>query len=76
MFIAKLIASVLLNFLIFAVPLFAAAGTWTWWRAWVIVAASCIGAIGAIASLARSHSGVLGELGKDSLGILRSFDPK
>jgi len=61
MFVLKLIASVLLNVLIFAVPLFLPAGTLDWWRAWVIVGISFIGATGAIASLAREHRGILEE---------------
>jgi len=61
LFIAKLIASVLANVLIFAVPLFLPAGTLDWWRAWVIVGVSFIGAVGAIASLAGEHRGILEE---------------
>ena len=61
MFIAKLIASVLANVLIFAVPLFLPAGTLDWWRAWVIVGVSFIGAVGVIASLAGEHRGILEE---------------
>lgn len=61
MFIVKSIASVLLNVLIFALPLFLPAGTLGWRRAWVIVGLSFVGAAGAIASLAREHRGVLEE---------------
>ena len=61
MFIVKLIASVLLNVIIFGVPLFLPAGTLDWWRAWVIVGVAFIGAVGAIASLAREHRGILEE---------------
>ena len=61
MFVLKLIASVLLNVLIFGVPLFLPAGTLNWWRAWVIVGMAFIGAAGAIASLAREHRGILEE---------------
>src|SRR5579872_2162097 len=61
MFVLKLIASVLLNVLIFAVPLFVPAGTLHWWRAWVIVGISFTGAVGALASLAREHRGLLEE---------------
>lgn len=61
MFVLKLIASVLLNVLIFTMPLFVPAGTLDWWRAWVIVGISLVGAVGAIASLAREHRGILEE---------------
>lgn len=61
MFVLKLIASVLLNVIVFAVPLFVPAATLDWWRAWVIVGISFIGTLGAIASLAREHRGILEE---------------
>ena len=61
MYIAKLIASVLLNLLFFAVPLFWPAGTLDWWRGWVIVGVSFVGAAGALASLARERRGILEE---------------
>jgi protein-S-isoprenylcysteine O-methyltransferase Ste14 len=61
MFIVKLIASVLLNVIIFGVPLFLPAGTLDWRRAWVIVGVAFVGAAGAIASLAREHRGILEE---------------
>ena len=61
MFALKLIAGVLLNVLICAVPLFVPAGTLDWWRAWVMVGMSFTGAVGAIASLAREHRGILEE---------------
>jgi protein-S-isoprenylcysteine O-methyltransferase Ste14 len=61
MYVAKLIASVLLNVVLFGVPLFWPAGTLDWWRAWVIVGVSFVGSVGAIASLAREHRGLLEE---------------
>ncbi len=61
MYIVKLIVSVLLNVIIFGVPLFLPAGTLDWWRAWVIVGLSFVGATGAIASLAREHRGIVEE---------------
>lgn len=61
MYIVKLIVSVLLNAIIFGVPLFVPAGTWDWWRAWVIVGVALIGGAGAILSLAREHRGILEE---------------
>jgi protein-S-isoprenylcysteine O-methyltransferase Ste14 len=61
MYVAKLIASVLLNAVLLGVPLFWPAGTWNWWRAWVIVGGSFLGAVAAIASLAREHRGLLEE---------------
>ena len=53
MFVFRLTASVLANALIFAVPLFAIAGTLAWWRAWVIVALTIIGSVWAVSSLPR-----------------------
>lgn len=61
MYVAKLIASVLLSVLFYAVPLLWPAGTLDWWRAWVIVGVSFVGSVGAIASLAREHRGLLEE---------------
>ncbi|HUJ50221.1 MAG TPA: isoprenylcysteine carboxylmethyltransferase family protein [Bryobacteraceae bacterium] len=76
MFIVKLIASVLLNVLIFGVPLFLPAGTLDWWRAWVIVSLSFVGATGAIASLAREHRGVLEERMKSPIQRGQPFADK
>jgi protein-S-isoprenylcysteine O-methyltransferase Ste14 len=54
----KLIAGVIGNALIFAVPLFVFAGTLDWWRAWVVVGLMFAGSVWSVASLPR---GVLEE---------------
>ncbi len=61
MFIAKLVASVLANLLIFGASLFLAAGTWDWWRAWVLIGAVFAGTLGSIAGLARVRRDLLEE---------------
>jgi protein-S-isoprenylcysteine O-methyltransferase Ste14 len=49
----KLIAGVVSNALLFAVPLFVFAGTLNWWRAWVVVGLMSAGSIWSVVSLPR-----------------------
>ncbi len=49
----RLAAAVIVNVLIFAVPLFAVAGTLEWWRAWVIVGSIFVVAVLSVLSLPR-----------------------
>jgi protein-S-isoprenylcysteine O-methyltransferase Ste14 len=54
MFLFKLIAGAIANLAIFGVPLFALAGTWDWWRAWVLLGVVLLGTILSVATLPRS----------------------
>jgi protein-S-isoprenylcysteine O-methyltransferase Ste14 len=54
----KLVAGVVSNALVFAVPLFVFAGTLNWWRAWVVVGLMFAGSVWSVVSLPR---GVLQE---------------
>ncbi len=54
MFALKLTAGVIANLAIFGIPLFLLAGTWDWWRAWVLLGAVFIGSVGSVVTLPRS----------------------
>jgi len=54
MFALKLAAGVIANLAIFGIPLFLLAGTWDWWRAWVLLGAVFIGSVGSVVTLPRS----------------------
>lgn len=54
MFLFKLIAGVIANLAIFGVPLFVLAGTWNWWRAWVLLGVVLLGSILSVTTLPRS----------------------
>ena len=43
------------------------AGTWLWWRAWVIVAATLLGMVAMIVRLWNTHSGLLEERSKPAI---------
>jgi len=58
---AKLAAGVLTSIAMFAIPLFAPAGTLNWWRAWVIIGVVVAGTAGSLVRLSRLHSGVIEE---------------
>ncbi|HYL62317.1 MAG TPA: isoprenylcysteine carboxylmethyltransferase family protein [Candidatus Methylomirabilis sp.] len=58
---ARLVAGAISNALIYGVPLFLAAWTWNWWRAWVVVAVALLGTIGSLVSLSRASTGLLEE---------------
>ncbi len=51
MLVLKLAAAVIVNVSILAVPLVAVAGTFQWWRAWVIVGLMLVGAVLSVLSL-------------------------
>jgi protein-S-isoprenylcysteine O-methyltransferase Ste14 len=53
MFALKLIAGVAANVLIVAIPLFAVAGTFDWWRAWIIVGFMLVGSTFGVTTLPR-----------------------
>jgi protein-S-isoprenylcysteine O-methyltransferase Ste14 len=53
MFVFKLIAGVIANVAIFGAPLFLLAGTWDWWRAWVLLGAVLIGTVVSVMTLPR-----------------------
>ncbi len=53
MLVLKLAAAVIVNVSILAVPLVAVAGTFQWWRAWVIVGLMLVGAVLSVLSLPR-----------------------
>jgi protein-S-isoprenylcysteine O-methyltransferase Ste14 len=53
-FVLKLIAGVVANVAIFGVPLFLLAGTWGWWRAWVLLGVVLLGSAGSVIGLPRS----------------------
>jgi protein-S-isoprenylcysteine O-methyltransferase Ste14 len=57
----KLIGGIILNVAIFFVLLFLPAGTWHWWRAWVIVGVVLVGTVGPVVGLSRGHAGLLEE---------------
>jgi protein-S-isoprenylcysteine O-methyltransferase Ste14 len=61
MFLVRLIAGVLLNGAFFGVTLFLPAGSFDWWRAWVIVGLAFFGAAGATVSLSGGSRGLLEE---------------
>lgn len=50
-----------------AALLFLPAGTWRWWRAWVIVAATFFGVLGMVVSLWNTRSGLLEERFKPAI---------
>ncbi len=54
MFLFKLIAGAIANLAIFGAPLFAIAGTWNWWRAWVLLGVVLLGTILSVTTLPRS----------------------
>lgn len=49
----KLIAGVIANGAIFGIPLFLLAGTWDWWRAWVLLGVVFIGTTFSVITLPR-----------------------
>ncbi len=57
----KLIAGIILDVVIFGVPLFLPAGTLRWPRAWVFLGVVFIGAIASIVSLFHASGGLLAE---------------
>lgn len=46
---------------IFALLLFGAAGTWAWWRAWVLLATVAVVTVASVVALARGDQGLLEE---------------
>jgi protein-S-isoprenylcysteine O-methyltransferase Ste14 len=58
---SKLIGGIVLNAAIFATLLFIPAGTFGWWRAWVLLAVVVVGATASTLTLARINTGLLEE---------------
>ena len=61
MLILKLIGGLIFNVASFCLLLFLPAGTWHWWRAWVIIGAIFVGTVGSVVGLAGGHAGLLEE---------------
>jgi protein-S-isoprenylcysteine O-methyltransferase Ste14 len=61
MLILKLIAGLIFNVASFCLLLFLPAGTWHWWRAWVVIGAVFVGTVGSVVGLAGGHAGLLEE---------------
>jgi protein-S-isoprenylcysteine O-methyltransferase Ste14 len=62
MFTFKLILGTIANPAIFAILLFLPAGTWHWWRAWLLIAIFFVGAVWAVLSLLHGgHKDLLEE---------------
>ena len=59
--ILRLCGSIVMNVGLYVLALFLPAGTWRWWRAWVVIALLLLGSVWAIASLYRQHRAVLEE---------------
>jgi ABC-type multidrug transport system permease subunit len=59
MFTFKLILGTIGNPAIFAILLFLPAGTWHWWRAWLLIALFLVGAVSAVMSLLPGHKELL-----------------
>jgi protein-S-isoprenylcysteine O-methyltransferase Ste14 len=58
---SKLIGGIVLNAAIFATLLFIPAGTFGWWRAWVLLAVVVVGATASTLTLAQINTGLLEE---------------
>jgi protein-S-isoprenylcysteine O-methyltransferase Ste14 len=61
MFTFKLILGVISNPIIFAILLFLPAGTWHWWRAWLLIGAFLVGAVWVVMNLLHGHKALLEE---------------
>jgi protein-S-isoprenylcysteine O-methyltransferase Ste14 len=61
MFLLRLIVGTIVNVLVYGFLLFGQAGTWQWWRAWVLLAVLFIGGVASLASLLPGHKDLLVE---------------
>ena len=61
MFVFKLVAGTIFTMALYIVVLFSAAGTWSWWRAWVFLGIAFIGTVGSMFSLWRDRKDLLAE---------------
>ncbi len=61
MFVLELLASVAIEVVTIGVPLFLPAGTWDWWRAWVLLGVVVVGTAATIAAIAAADPGLIRE---------------
>ena len=61
MFTFKLILGTIASPVLFTILLFLPAGTWHWWRAWLLIALFFVGAIWAVMNLVHDHKDLLEE---------------
>jgi protein-S-isoprenylcysteine O-methyltransferase Ste14 len=67
MFTFKLILGTISNPAIFAILLFLPAGTWHWWRAWLLIGLFFVSAVWLVMNLLRDHKDLLEERLKSPL---------
>jgi protein-S-isoprenylcysteine O-methyltransferase Ste14 len=67
MFVWRLIYSVLMNVLVFGGGMMALAGTWHWWRAWVLLALVLVATVWTMLGIFRSRPDLLEERMKPPL---------
>jgi protein-S-isoprenylcysteine O-methyltransferase Ste14 len=67
MFNFKLILGTIVNPAIFAILLFLPAGTWHWWRAWLLIGIFLVGGVWAVWKLLHGHRALLEERLKSPL---------
>ena len=67
MFNFKLILGTIVNPAIFAILLFLPAGTWHWWRAWLLIGIFLVGGVWAVRNLLHGHKDLLEERLKSPL---------
>ena len=61
MFTFKLVLGTISSPAIFVILLFLPAGTWYWWRAWLLIGLFLVGAVWAVLKLLRGHKDLLEE---------------
>jgi protein-S-isoprenylcysteine O-methyltransferase Ste14 len=61
MFIIRLIVRMIITVAVFAALLFSAAGTWAWWRAWVILGVVAVGMVASTLRMLPGHKDLLVE---------------
>src|SRR5580704_3816792 len=67
MFIRRLIYSVITNVLVFGIGIMALAGTWHWWRAWVLLGVVLVATMWTMLVALRGHEDLLEERMKPPL---------
>jgi protein-S-isoprenylcysteine O-methyltransferase Ste14 len=61
MFLFRLIVGTIVNMLVYGILLFGPAGTWHWWRAWVVLGILFVGSVASLAILLPGHKDLLVE---------------
>ena len=61
MLLRRLVVSAVVQLLVMIAVLFGPAGTWHWWRAWLLVGLLCAGTIATVAALYPHHKDILEE---------------